>query len=57
VIPLYGVRVAIRAPRPVRSVTCVPQMEELEFESGHGYVEFVVPRIEGHQMVTVGFLE
>ncbi len=57
VIPLYDVRVAIRAPRPVQSVTCVPQMEELEFESGHGYVEFVVPRIEGHQMVTVGFLE
>jgi hypothetical protein len=57
VIPLYDVRVAIRAPRLVQSVTCVPQMEELEFESGHGYVEFVVPRIEGHQMVTVGFLE
>ena len=57
VIPLYRVKVALRAPRPVRGIACVPQMEGLAFESNGGYVEFVVPKIEGHQMVAVGFLE
>ncbi len=57
IIPLYDVRVALHAPKPVRRVACVPQGVTLAFQQEQGYVEFVVPKIEGHQMVAVSFPE
>jgi hypothetical protein len=55
VIPLYDVRLSVRVPLPVTEVTCVPQMEVLSFEQNGGRVEFVIPKIEGHQMVALRF--
>lgn len=51
VIPIYDVPVSVRAPKKARSVTLVPQGTPLDFVEVAGCVEFVIPKIEGHQMV------
>ncbi len=53
VIPIYQVPISIRADGQVRSVTCVPSGETLAFEQRNGRVEFVVPEINGHQMIAL----
>ena len=55
VIPLYDVRVSVRTGRPVKTVTCVPDGEALPFEWRNYRVSFVVPKIEGHQMIELTF--
>jgi hypothetical protein len=51
VIPIFQVKVSLRVPRAVRGVTSVPGGESLPFRLNGGRVEFVVPRVDGHQMV------
>jgi len=51
VIPLYDTAVSVRVPGIVKSVVAVPQGEALPFEMHGGRVEFVVPSIDGHQMI------
>lgn len=55
VIPLQDVAVSISPPAPVTAVRTVPQGVALDFLAHRGRVNFVVPRIEGHQMVEVAF--
>lgn len=55
VIPLYNLQVSVRVSEQVRSVACVPEQEPLGFEQNGGRVQFVVPRIEGHQMIAISF--
>jgi hypothetical protein len=55
VIPIFDVQVSLRVPRPARSVMCVPAGESIPFREKDGRLEFVVPRVDGHQMVAVQF--
>ncbi|CAM3375297.1 alpha-amylase family protein [Marinicrinis lubricantis] len=55
VIPLYDTKVSIAVSKPVRSVSCVPEGTELPFESRDGRVEFVVPKVNGHQMICIQY--
>jgi hypothetical protein len=55
VIPLYDVRISVKAPQQVTGVTCVPEMEALPFEHNGDRVEFVVPKVVGHQMAAITF--
>ena len=55
VIPVLDVRLSVKAPRPVREVVCVPQMARLDFKTVEGRVEFVLPRLNGHQMIAIQF--
>jgi len=55
VIPLYDVEVEVRVSEEVQGVTCVLGGEALAFERGAKYVRFVVPRVEGHQMIEIAF--
>ena len=54
-IPLYNLKVSVRVPEAVKSVACVPEQEPLDFCQNGSRVQFVVPRIEGHQMVAISF--
>jgi hypothetical protein len=54
VIPLYDVTVSLRVSRAIRRVTPVPQGQPLAFDTVNGRVEFIVPRVLGHQMVEIG---
>jgi hypothetical protein len=55
VIPLYNVRVSLRADVRPRSMTCVPGGGKLDFAIKDGRMEFVVPKVSGHQMVEISY--
>ncbi len=55
VIPLFKIKVAVRAPRPIRSVTLVPEKASLAFRLEESYTVFEVERIAGHAMVSLTF--
>lgn len=50
VIPLFDLRVSVRVA-DVSGVKCVPGGKALEFSVRDGRVEFVLPKLEGHQMI------
>lgn len=53
VIPLSNVTVSLRATGSISAVTLAPQNEPLDFKKTSGRVEFTVPRIEGHKVVSI----
>lgn len=53
ILPLHGVQVALRLPRPVSRVSLAPQGDEMAFTQENGVVRYVVPRLECHQMVVL----
>jgi hypothetical protein len=53
VIPLHDLRCSVAADKPVKSVTAVPQGQKIEFAQKNGRVVFVLPKLEGHQMVEI----
>jgi hypothetical protein len=55
VIPLHELNVSVRVPCNVRSVRCVPEGRELAFRQEGRRVDFLLPRLEGHQMVELAF--
>ena len=56
VIPLYQVKVSLKLPRPARQVLLQPGGEiPLETWEAAGRLEFTVPEIRGHQMVSLEF--
>ena len=55
IIPLHGIRLSVRTPESVRTAMLVPENESLNFEQKDGRVEFVLPKLAGHQMVTLEF--
>jgi len=55
VVPLYDVPVSVRVDRAVRAVQCVPAGELLAFDQEAGRVQFIVPVVRGHQMVSLSF--
>ncbi|SHF23698.1 Beta-galactosidase trimerisation domain-containing protein [Caldanaerobius fijiensis DSM 17918] len=55
VIPLYNINVSIKVPKEVKEVVCVPEGKPLAFEIKGNRVEFVVPEVNGHQMIAISF--
>jgi hypothetical protein len=55
VIPLYDLAVSVRVPGTVSAVTVVPDGDALDFEQTDGRVDFVLPRLHGHEMVELNF--
>ena len=55
VIPLYDVRVSLKVDTSVKAVTCVPEMRALPFFRENGRLCFVLPKLEGHQMIEIAF--
>jgi hypothetical protein len=54
VIPIFDVPVSVRMEGAVQRVELVPQREAVPFAMRGGRAEFVIPRVEGHQMVAIG---
>jgi len=52
-LPLYNTVFRIKTEGEAASVYTVPQMESIDFLCADGYVEFVLPKIHGHQMVVI----
>jgi hypothetical protein len=55
VIPLFDLKVSVKVPRRVRSVQVVPQGKNLDQSQEGDRVEFVVPRLNGHEMIALNF--
>ncbi|WP_248924452.1 alpha-amylase family protein [Paenibacillus hamazuiensis] len=55
VIPLYDVKISVKVPREAKSVTCVPENQPLSFSNADGRIEFVLPKLNGHQMIAVQY--
>lgn len=55
VIPLYNIKISINATEDVKNVMCVPENQSLEYEIKDDRVEFTLPKLEGHQMVSIEF--
>lgn len=53
VIPLFNLHVSVRVPRAVEEVCLVPEELALEFCETEGRVEFTVPELRGHRMVSI----
>lgn len=57
VVPLYNLEIRLRKERRIQRICCVPSMEELPFREEEQTVEFVIPKITGHQMCVIDFEE
>jgi hypothetical protein len=55
VIPLFDVRVSVKAPRTIARVISVPDGHVLDHTPVDGRVEFTLPRLDGHQMIALQF--
>ncbi|WP_218915137.1 beta-galactosidase trimerization domain-containing protein [Caldanaerobius polysaccharolyticus] len=53
IIPLYNIKVSVKSPCKVKEVMCVPEGKPLDFNMNGDRVEFVVPKVNGHQMVAI----
>jgi hypothetical protein len=53
VIPLYRVPVAVKIGAPPARVYLAPEGSDLQFVWEGGYASFVVPKVNGHQLVCV----
>lgn len=53
VIPLYDVTLSLRKEKKINRIELAPQGNRLEFEIRGDRVVFTVPKIDGHQMVSV----
>lgn len=51
IIPIYDIELKILMDKEPKKVYCAPTMEELEFSYDGKYVNLVVPKVIGHQMV------
>ncbi|OMF30758.1 beta-galactosidase [Paenibacillus sp. FSL H8-0548] len=55
VIPLHDTRISVKVDRDVTGVLLVPDNKPLDYETKDGRIEFLVPKITGHQMVELSF--
>lgn len=53
VIPLYSLTIFIREDVKIQRVTLEPSGTELPFDQTEGYVRFVVPKVDGHQLIVL----
>ncbi|MEJ7710920.1 MAG: hypothetical protein WKF84_13905 [Pyrinomonadaceae bacterium] len=56
VIPLFNLKASVRAARRVRSIAAVPQGISLAFEQKGERVEFMLPKLDGHQIIALNFV-
>lgn len=55
VIPVYDIPMSVRIPHDIRTVRCVPQQEDLEWTLCDGRIEWIVPKLDGHQMIELAW--
>ncbi len=55
VIPIFDVKVSVRVAKDVEAVVCVPEQIKLNFEKKSDRIEFVLPKLTGHQMISINF--
>ncbi|OHB47780.1 MAG: hypothetical protein A2Y10_13310 [Planctomycetes bacterium GWF2_41_51] len=54
-LPLYDLKVSLSIPEKIKSVICVPESSKLEFSQKADCVEFVLPKLQCHQMIEISY--
>ncbi len=52
-VPLYNVKCGVRFASKPSKISLVPSGDELDFEYNNGIAEFIVPKVDIHQMVAI----
>jgi hypothetical protein len=52
-VPLYDVKCSVRCDSKPSKITLVPDGKELDFEYNNGRADFVVPKVDIHQMIAI----
>ena len=55
VIPVYDINLTLNLPKKVKTVTLEPSGETVKFKRGKGGLRLTIPKLEGHQMVALGY--
>jgi hypothetical protein len=55
VIPLFNVKASVKTQKKVKKVVSVPNQVALDFDLKDDRVEFVLPKLQGHQMIALSF--
>lgn len=55
VIPLYQISVSVRTDHNIKKICMVPENVRLDFRQNKGRVSFVIPKIEGHEMIELSW--
>ncbi len=55
VIPLYQVSLSVKMENEPSSVSLQPSNTKLEFTYENGYMNVVVPKVNGHEMVVINY--
>ena len=55
VIPLYDINITVKVPGKVKKVEKVPLAKPLKFTRDNTRVEFVLDKLDGHQMIAMTF--
>ena len=53
VIPLHELPISVAVAGEVKAVTTAPEGAELPFTVENGRAQFVLPRLDGHQMIAI----
>ncbi len=53
VIPLYNINMRVKVDSNVKEVYLAPRMKALSYGYTDGYAEFVIPEVNGHQMIVI----
>jgi len=53
VIPLYNIKLSVNVPGKVREISCVPEGSTLDFSMNGSRAEFILPKLSGHQMISI----
>ncbi len=56
IIPLNHIKCSLKVPTKVKSVTMVPEMKTLEFTMEKDRVNFIIPKVEGHRMISIDLI-
>ncbi|HIE30744.1 TPA: beta-galactosidase [Candidatus Poribacteria bacterium] len=54
-IPIFDVKISVKALKRVDRIVCVPEQTPLKYEDKNGRIEFVLPKLQGHQMIALNF--
>jgi len=52
-VPLFNVKCSVKCANKPSSISTVPDGVELDFNYANGYVEFIVPKVDIHQIVEI----
>ena len=55
IVPIYDTKVSLKLDKKIRKAYLAPTGEEISFTEENGRYEFVVPKIENHQMLVLEY--